>query len=114
MQLNRGVIVFEEDKFLVNKKFIDQMDYYALLAGGSPPDEFDLESKMISEMLHHDHSAQEIANIIASVFNKQFGEHDDASVFLSVAERSKSEQMIWCTFRFSYLYLRTVILLFSK
>jgi len=36
-------------------------------------------------------SAQEIANIIASVFNKQFGEHDDASVFLSAAERIKSE-----------------------
>ena len=83
--------MFKKDKFFVVKKFIDQMDYYALLAGGSPSDEFDLESRMISEMLQYDHSAQEIANIIASVFNKQFGEHDDASVFLSVAERIKSE-----------------------
>ena len=79
------------DKFRIVKKYIDHMDYYALLAGGSPSDEFDLESKMISEMLQYDHSAREIANIIASVFNKQFGEHDDASVFLSVAERIKSE-----------------------
>lgn len=79
------------DKFRIVKKYIDQMDYYALLAGGSPSDEFDLESKMISEMLQYDHSAQEIANIIVSVFNKQFDEHDDASVFLSVAERIKSE-----------------------
>ena len=79
------------DKFLVVKKYIDQMDYYALLAEGSPSDEFDIESRMISEMLQYDHSAQEIANIIASVFNKEFGEHDDASVFLSVAERIKSE-----------------------
>ena len=83
--------MFEKDKYFVVKKFIDQMDYYALLAGGSPFDEFDLESRMISEMLQYDHSVQEIANIIASVFNEQFGEHDDASVFLSVAERIKSE-----------------------
>ena len=79
------------DKFRIVKKYIDQMDYYALLAEGSPSDEFDIESRMMSEMLQYDHSAQEIANIIASVFNKQFGEHDDASVFLSVAERIKSE-----------------------
>ena len=79
------------DKFLVVKKFIDQMDYYALLAGGAPSDEFDIESKKISEVIRCDHSAQEITSIIASVFNKQFGEHNDASVFLSVAERIKSE-----------------------
>ena len=79
------------DEFLVVKRFIDQMDYYALLAGGAPSDEFDIESKKISEVIRCDHSAQEIASIIASVFNKQFGEHNDASVFLSVAERIKSE-----------------------
>ena len=79
------------DEFLVVKRFIDQMVYYALLAGGAPSDEFDIESKKISEVIRCDHSAQEIASIVASVFNKQFGEHNDASVFLSVAERIKSE-----------------------
>ena len=79
------------EKFLIIKKFIDKMDYYALLAGGAPSDEFDIESKEISKRVRYDHSAQEIANIIASVFNKQFGEHDDASAFLSVAEQIKNE-----------------------
>ena len=29
------------DKFLVIKKYIDEMDYYTLLASGAPSDEFD-------------------------------------------------------------------------
>ena len=91
IQLLGGVIVSKADKFLVVKKFIDQMDYYALLAGGAPSDEFDIESKKISEVIRCDHSAQEIASIIASVFNEQFGEHDNANAFLSVAEQIKSE-----------------------
>ena len=81
----------KKDKFLIVKKFIDQMDYYSLLAGGAPFDEFDIESKKISEIIRYDHSVQEIANIIASVFNEQFGEHDNASAFLSVAEQIKNE-----------------------
>lgn len=81
----------KKDKFLIVKKFIDQMDYYSLLAGGAPFDEFDIESKKISKIIRYDHSVQEIANIIASVFNEQFGEHDNASAFLSVAEQIKNE-----------------------
>ena len=81
----------KKDKFLIVKKFIDQMDYYSLLAGGAPFDEFDIESKKISKIIRYDHSVQEIANIIASVFNEQFGEHDNASAFLSVAQQIKNE-----------------------
>ena len=81
----------EKEKFLIIKKFIDQMDYYALLAGGAPSDEFDSESKEISNRVRFDHSAQEIAYIIASVFNRSFNEHDDITDFLPVAERIKSE-----------------------
>lgn len=78
-------------KFLVVKKFIDQMDYYDLLASGAPSDEFDIESKEISEKLRCDHTAQEIADIIASVFNACFDKHDDATVFLTVAEQIINE-----------------------
>ena len=81
----------ENEKFLIIKKFIDQMDYSGLLAGGSPSDEFDIESKEISRRVRFDHSAQEIAYIIASVFNRAFNEHDDITVFLPVAERIKSQ-----------------------
>ena len=79
------------DKFFVVKKYIDQMDYHALLASGAPSDEFDMESKEISARIRCDHSAQDIAEIIASVFNKYFDEHDEATVFLVVAEQIEKE-----------------------
>ena len=79
------------DKFLVVKKYIDQMDYYDLLASGAPSDEFDIESKEISSRVRYDHSVQDIAEIIASVFNEYFDEHDDATVFLVVAEQIEKE-----------------------
>lgn len=47
--------------------------------------------KKISKIIRYDHSVQEIANIMASVFNEQFGEHDNASAFLSVAQQIKNE-----------------------
>ena len=79
------------DKFLIVKKYIDQMDYYALLASGAPSDEFDMESKEISTRIRYEHSAQDIAEIIASVFNEYFDEHDDTTVFMPVAEQIKNE-----------------------
>lgn len=79
------------DKFLVVKKYIDQMDYYALLASGAPSDEFDMESKEISARIRYEYSAQDIAEIIASVFNEYFDEHDDTTVFMPVAEQIKNE-----------------------
>ncbi len=39
---------FMSNRFHIVKKYIDQMDYYGLLASGVPPDEFDIESKDIS------------------------------------------------------------------
>ena len=79
------------DKFLVIKKYIDEMDYYALLASGAPSDEFDIETKEICARVQSDHSAQDIAGIIASVFNAHFNEHDDAAMFLAVAEQIEKE-----------------------
>ena len=79
------------DRFRIIKKYIDQMDYYALLASGAPSDEFDIESREISVRIRDDHSAQDIAEIIALVFNEYFDEHDDATAFLSVAELIKNE-----------------------
>ena len=81
----------EKEKFLIIKKFIDQMDYYDLLAGGAPSDEFNIESKEISSKVRCEHSVQEIADIIASVFNDYFNEHYDDVVFFPVAEQIKNE-----------------------
>ena len=79
------------DKFWVIKKYIDEMDYYALLASGAPSDEFDIETKEICARVQYDQSAQDIAEIIASVFNAYFNEHDDAAMFLAVAEQIEKE-----------------------
>lgn len=84
----------EKEKFLIIKRFIDQMDYYSLLAGGAPSDEFDTESKKICRRIQPDNSAQEIADVIASVFNDTFDEHDASTVFLTIAECIKNELMI--------------------
>jgi len=77
--------------FMIIKQCIDQMDYYALLAGGAPNDEFDLESKEISKRIRCDQSIQEIADVIADVFNASFDAHDDPGVFLPVAEQIRKE-----------------------
>ena len=82
---------FMSNRFHVVKKYIDQMDYYGLLASGAPSDEFDIESKEISARISDDRSAQDIAEIIASVFNEYFDEHDDATVFLAVAKQIEKE-----------------------
>ena len=79
------------DRFHIVKNHIDKMDYFDLLASGAPSDEFDIESKEISIRVRCEHSVQEIAEIIASVFNEYFDEYDDATKFLSVAEQIKNE-----------------------
>ena len=79
------------DKFRIIKKYIDQMDYYDLQEAGAPSDEFDIETKEICARVRCEHSVLKIAEIIASVFNERFNEHDDAVKFLSVAELIKNE-----------------------
>ena len=79
-----GINIFD-----IVKRHIDEMDYYGLLAGGAPADEFDIESRAISEKIHIEQSVVEIAEIIAKVFNAQFNEQDDLAVFLPVAEKIK-------------------------
>ena len=90
------IIIVKEGAFISNrfhivKKYIDQMDYYGLLASCAPSDEFDIESKEISARISDDHSAQDIAEIIAAVFNEYFDKHDDATVFLAVAKQIEKE-----------------------
>ena len=79
------------DTFLIVKKYIDRMDYCALLAGGAPADEFDIESKEISENICYVQSAVEIAYIIAAVFHKYFDKEVNIKSLLPVAVQIKSE-----------------------
>ena len=73
--------------YTIVKKHIDQMDYYCLLTNGAPDNEFDIESLEISKQINCKMSVSEISNIIANVFNSRFDNHDDSSLFLSVAEK---------------------------
>lgn len=83
--------MFDLAVFAIVKKHIDKLDYYALLAGGAPADEFDLESLEISKAIHADSSVLEIAEIIAQVFEKNFDEADSVNSFMQTAFNIKEE-----------------------
>lgn len=85
--------MLKNETFLIVKTHIDRMDYYGLLSSGAPPDEFDSESLTICGRFSDGQSAPELANIIADVFNRSFGEHHKGEQFLSVAEAILSD---WC------------------
>lgn len=83
--------MFDLAVFTIVKKHIDKLDYYALLAGGAPADEFDLESLEISKAIHADSSVLEIAEIIAQVFEKNFDEAAPVNSFMQTAFNIKEE-----------------------
>ena len=76
----------EMSKYQLVKKAIDKLDVYGLLEGGAPDDEFDSESKEISDRISESDSIIQIAEVITDVFNKAFDLHDKPSVYYSTAE----------------------------
>ena len=76
----------EMSKYQLVKKAIDELDVYRLLEGGAPDDEFDSESKEISDRISENDSIIQIAEVITDVFNKAFDLHDKPSVYYSTAE----------------------------
>ena len=76
----------EMSKYQLVKKAIDKLDVYGLLEGGAPDDEFDSESKEISDRISENDSIIQIAEVITDVFNKAFDLHDKPSVYYSTAE----------------------------
>lgn len=80
-----------EQIFGIVKRYIDEYDYMALLAFGCPSDEFDVESRYISDKITEKSSVYEIAQIIAQIFELQFDNPEKAESFLDIAERIKKE-----------------------
>lgn len=74
-------------KYLIVKKYIDEMDYYSLLSGGAPSNEFDFESQEICDKITYAHTEQDIANVIAEVFNRSFNHENTASCFGDCARK---------------------------
>jgi len=73
------------DKFSIIKKHIDQMDCYGLLGSDAPADEFDIESQIIADAIIESSTIQEIATIIAGVFNRQFSDNRQPDCFMGCA-----------------------------
>ena len=59
------------------KEQVDKFDAYALLEGGCPDDEFDIESALIAGRIFKGMGAAKIAEIMADVMNSQFGNTAD-------------------------------------
>ena len=73
--------------YQIVKQAIDELDFYGLLKQGAPKEEFEDEALLISERLTGNDSIENIASIIADVFNEAFNEHRYASEYTPTAEK---------------------------
>lgn len=77
----------EMTKYLIVKEYVDEMDLYSLLLHGAPDDEFDPESWEISDKISCNQTEEDIAGIIADVFNRAFQQEDAADRFMDCARK---------------------------
>jgi hypothetical protein len=73
------------------REAIHRIDPYALLAGGSPDDEFDSEIISIVGQLQRCGSGKDIAHAIARVLTSSFGEKFEPSEFETEGEHIYAE-----------------------
>ncbi len=78
-------------KFNIVKKYIDSIDYYGLLSGGAPSDEFDKESRAIAGLISTESTVEDIANFIANVFQRAFGNTENATNYINIASKIRNE-----------------------
>ncbi len=64
---------YYSELYSVVKKNIDALDCYHLLEGGAPDDEFDIEIEDICNRIKPECGAEDISNIINSVFKRWLG-----------------------------------------
>ncbi len=76
----------KNDFYPIVKKYIDQYDYYGLLADGAPNDEFETEAGMISRQIDRNSSVLEIAAAIASVMGRMFSNKEAPETFMEIAK----------------------------
>ena len=63
------------------------MNYLSLLAGGAPSDEFNSESQEICDKITYAHTEQDIASVIAEVFNRTFNHKNETAYFINCARK---------------------------
>ena len=69
------------------KHEIDRLDPYHLLEMHAPQDEYDAESRKISDQITYADSAEQIAAVIADVMQTAFGKPDSPARFPDTAVR---------------------------
>ena len=72
-------------KFSQVKRQIDRLDPENLLASHAPQDEYDAESRKISEQISHFDSPRQIAAVIAAVMQNAFGKPESPARFSETA-----------------------------
>lgn len=66
-----------DNKYFIVKEVVDHYDIAGLLARGCPNDEYDIESKMISDAISEEDTIEVIATVIQDVFERWLGMCDD-------------------------------------
>ena len=77
----------KKSPYQIVKQAINEFDVYGLQEQGAPKDEFEEEALLITERISQNDSIQQIASVIAEVFNKEFDEHYEMTALLATAER---------------------------
>ena len=75
------------NRFRIIKKYIDEYDYYGLLAGHAPDNEFDDYSRQLADTITKDDSVEDIARLIANIMDKAFAEEIEPEKFIDTAEK---------------------------
>lgn len=78
-------------KFELVKKNIDNYNFMGLLGISGATDEFDNESRMISERISNEDTSVDIAKKICDVFNEQFNMNDSHDEYIVTAMSIKKE-----------------------
>ena len=73
------------NKFEIIKKYIDEYDYYGLLASHAPNDEFDSYSKKFADNITEEYSVEDIAKLLAETMDKAFAEEIQPKKFIDTA-----------------------------
>ncbi|MCR5602623.1 MAG: hypothetical protein K6G27_02840 [Lachnospiraceae bacterium] len=85
------------DIFHIVKKYMDEYDFYGLLKGGAPRDEYDSESESIASQIKTGSTEKEIENVISTVMEKSFAVSVDnlppqsPKNYRDISERIKDE-----------------------
>lgn len=74
------------NRFEIVKKYIDEYDYYDLLACGAPNDEFDSYSRKFANTITEKDSIEDIARLISETIDKAFAEEIKPEKFLETAK----------------------------